>query len=104
MNELIKINYDETTDKATVSGRELHEALGIETPYHKWFPRMCEYGFAENEDFWTFKLSSTGGRPGFDHKLTISMANCLCKLQRRDNPNMIKYLLKYENLFIKSIK
>lgn len=52
MNELIKVNYD-TPDRPTVSGRELHEALGVETPYHKWLPRMCEYGFSDGTDFWT---------------------------------------------------
>lgn len=54
MNDIIKVNY-ENTDRPTVSGRELHEALKIETPYHKWFPRMCEYGFAEGKDFNTDK-------------------------------------------------
>lgn len=53
MTELIKVNYDANNDKPTVSGRELHEALGINTPYTQWFGRMAEYGFTENEDFWT---------------------------------------------------
>ena len=43
MNELIKVTYD--NDRATVSGRELHEKLEIKTEYRHWFPRMCEYGF-----------------------------------------------------------
>lgn len=46
MNELIKINY-ENAERPTVLGRELHEVLGVGTPYNKWFPRMCEYGFTE---------------------------------------------------------
>ena len=41
MNELIKVNYD-NPEKPVVSGRELHEALGIKTAYKDWFPRMCE--------------------------------------------------------------
>ena len=50
MNEImITVNFDD--EKPTVSGRELHEALMVTTPYHKWFPRMCEYGFAEGRDF-----------------------------------------------------
>ncbi|GHU13218.1 hypothetical protein FACS189449_08290 [Alphaproteobacteria bacterium] len=56
MNELIPINYED--ERPTVSGRELHAKLEIETPYHKWFPRMCEYGFSENRDFWTFLSES----------------------------------------------
>lgn len=42
MNELIKINYE--SDRPTVLARDLHEFLEAETPFHKWFPRMCEYG------------------------------------------------------------
>lgn len=55
-NELIKVNYNEETDKPTVSGRELHAALEVKTAYKDWFPRMCEYGFAEGEDFNPLKI------------------------------------------------
>lgn len=48
MNELIRVNYD-NPEKPVVSGRELHEALGIKTAYKDWFPRMCEYGFKEKK-------------------------------------------------------
>lgn len=95
MNELININYD--TDKPTVSGRELHEALEIETPYHKWFPRMCEYGFTENEDFWTNLSESTGGRPSTDHQLTIPMAKEICMLQRNEKGKQFRqYFIRVE--------
>ncbi len=103
MNELqnlkdapIAINYD-TGANPTVSGRELHEALEIETPYHKWFPRMCEYGFTENEDFWTNLSESTGGRPSTDHQLTIPMAKEICMLQRNDKGKQFRqYFIRVE--------
>jgi phage anti-repressor protein len=82
MNELIHINYE--SEKPTVSGRELHAALEVTTQYNKWLPRMAEYGFKENKDFWTFLTESTGGRPGLDHTLTVSMAKELCMLQRTE--------------------
>lgn len=82
MNELIKVNYD--NDRPTVSARELHEFLEVKTPYDKWFPRMCEYGFTEQIDFSTFLSESTGGRPAQDAQLTIEMAKELCMLQRND--------------------
>ena len=53
MNELIKVNYD-NPEKPVVSGRELHEALDITTRYNDWFARMCEYGFTEDKDFYSF--------------------------------------------------
>lgn len=83
MNELIRVNYD-NPEKPVVSGRELHEALGIKTAYKDWFPRMCEYGFKEGIDFCSFLSESTGGRPATDHMLTIPMAKELCMIQRTD--------------------
>lgn len=83
MNELaIKVNYE--SDKPTVSGRELHEKLGIRTAYKDWFPRMCEYGFTEGEDFCSFLSGSTGGRPATEHQLTIEMAKQICMIQRTE--------------------
>ena len=83
MNEIaIVINYGD--EKPTVSGRELHAALKVETPYKKWFDRMTEYGFTEGEDFWTNLSESTGGRPSTDHQLTIDMAKELCMIQRTE--------------------
>lgn len=82
MNDIIKVNYD--SGKPLVSGRELHEALEIETPYHKWFPRMCEYGFSEDKDFWTKMSESTGGRPSTDHEISLDMAKELCMIQRSE--------------------
>jgi anti-repressor protein len=62
MNELIPINYE--SEHPTVSGRELHAFLEVDTPYHKWFPRMCEYGFAEGKSYWTFLSDRSDGLPG----------------------------------------
>ena len=99
MNDLIAINYD--TDKPTVSGRELHEALEIETPYHKWFPRMCEYGFTENEDYSVtdiFVPNSNGGKQTqMNHQLTIPMAKEICMLQRNEKGKEFRqYFIKVE--------
>ncbi len=89
MNDLIKVNYD--TEQPTVSGRELHEALEVETPYPKWFPRMCEYGFMEGVDFnpdKNVRVQTEGtrevSREVCDHRLTIPMAKEICMLQRSD--------------------
>ena len=57
MNELIRVNYD-NPEKPVVSGRELHKALDITTRYNDWFARMCEYGFTEDKDFYSFLSKS----------------------------------------------
>ena len=90
MNELIKINYDTAIygDHApTISGRDLHERLEIETPYTIWFERMCEYGFTEGKDYVTFLLDRSDGKAGkskTDHQLTLSMAKEICMIQRSE--------------------
>lgn len=47
---------------------------------------MCEYGFNENEDFYSF-LSKTpeGGRPSTDHQLSIPMAKEIITKQKGTN-------------------
>ena len=87
MNEItIAVKYD--NDNPTVSGRELHAALEVQTPYRMWFPRMCEYGFTENVDYSVtniFVHHSKGGSQGYiDHQLTIDMAKELCMIQRTE--------------------
>jgi anti-repressor protein len=82
MDELIKINYD--SERPTVNGRDLHDALQVKTAYKDWFPRMCDYGFTEGTDFCSFLSESSGGRPAVNHQLTIDMAKQLCMIQRTD--------------------
>lgn len=70
MNELaIKVNYE--SDKPTVSGRELHEKLGIKTAYKDWFPRMCEYGFVEGEDYGSFFCAAAIRRASRDRTYSL---------------------------------
>lgn len=100
MNEIIKINF-ENAERPTVSGRELHEALGIKTAYKDWFPRMCEYGFTENSDFLTVAQKRATAQGNFttynDHMLTIQMAKELCMIQRTEKGKQCRqYFLDLE--------
>ncbi len=87
-NIAIAVNYD--NDRPLVSGRELHEALGIKTQYSKWFDRMCEYGFAENTDYILVSQKCLTNNPRnpytevTDHQMTIDMAKELCMIQRTE--------------------
>lgn len=95
MADLIKVDY--SGERPAVSARELHEFLEVETPFNKWFPRMCEYGFSEKQDFWTFLSESTGGRRGLDAAVTIDMAKEICMLQRNEKGKQARqYFLQLE--------
>ena len=75
METMMTVNFD--NEKPTVSGRELHAALMINTRYNDWFKRMCEYGFVEGRDYYSFLNNRVDGRAGKqrkDHQLTIDMA------------------------------
>ena len=86
---LIPVNVTKN-DEQYVSGRDLHMFLEINTPYSKWFNRMCEYGFVENVDYFTMdkKVLREDGRvmpqTQFEHDLTIEMAKQLCMLARNE--------------------
>ena len=90
MNEItIAVKYD--NDNPTVSGRELHAALMVDTRYIDWFKRMCEYDFVEGRDFNLVKFEKVqieGNRRVvrniIDHQLTIDMAKQLCMIQRTE--------------------
>lgn len=84
MDELIKVNY--STEYPTVSARDLHEGLKINTRFNDWFPRMVEYGFTEGKDFYSkmSKTSENGGRPSVDYDITVDMAKQICMIQRSE--------------------
>ncbi len=101
MNDLIKVSY--AGERPTVSGRELHTALEIKTPYTQWFDRMIEYGFTENEDFTTVhkNVSRADGsimpQMQVEHNIIIPMAKELCMLQRNEKGKEFRqYFIKVE--------
>nr|DAW40750.1 MAG TPA: KilAC domain protein [Caudoviricetes sp.] len=98
MNDVVKVNYD--NDRVTVSARELHEFLEVGTPYDKWFPRMCEYGFADGVDYSTFlsdRVDGLPGKPRKDAQLTIDMAKELCMIQRSEKGKQARqYFIQLE--------
>ena len=89
MKELSVIEISDTGERR-VSGRQLHEALRVGTPYTMWFARMCDYGFVENTDFWTDHKNVIRGdgarmpQQEVDHILTMDMAKEICMLQRSE--------------------
>lgn len=102
MNELIKITYN--NDRPAVSARDLHDFLEVGARFNDWFPRMCEYGFAEGDDFNLLKIErvqNEGGRMVTrtvdDAVLTIDMAKELCMLQRNEKGKQARqYFLQIE--------
>ncbi len=102
MNELINITLNENHEPV-VSGRQLHETLGVKTEYKKWFKRMAEYGFAENEDYLrvTQKCPTLGGLQDVtDHIIKLDMAKEIAMIQRTDKGKEVRtYFIQVEKDF-----
>ena len=96
MDELIKIAYN--NDNITVSARELHEFLRVNSHFKDWFPRMCEYGFSENTDYTLLIFEHPQNhQPTRDYALTIDMAKELCMIQRNERGKQARqYFIQLE--------
>lgn len=102
MNDLLIVNNQED-DAVKIDGRQLHMFLEVETPYHKWFPRMCEYGFSENVDYWTEDKivrredGSIMPQTQKDHHITLDMAKEIAMLQRTEKGKQARqYFIQIE--------
>lgn len=102
MNELINVTLNENHEPI-VSGRQLHEALGVKTKYADWFNRMIEYGFTENQDFLLLKNEQQTGRGGHnkvDHIIKLDMAKEIAMIQRTDKGKEVRtYFIQVEKDF-----
>ncbi|HEM3170580.1 phage antirepressor KilAC domain-containing protein [Streptococcus suis] len=96
MNEIINVNLNDNQEPV-VSGRQLHEALGVNSRYTTWFERMTEYGFVEGQDFLPNLGKSTGGRQAVDHVIKLDMAKEIAMIQRTDKGKQVRaYFIQVE--------
>ena len=101
-NELIKIKND--NGKQLVSGRELHEFLGVARDFTTWIKgRISKYDFIENEDFTVLNIApqnggaSHGGQNKLDYIISIDMAKELSMVENNDKGKQArKYFIQCE--------
>jgi P1-antirepressor homolog len=103
MNELINVTLNDNQEPV-VSGRQLHETLGVKTRYDNWFSRMTEYGFTENQDYLVtsiFGHNSNGGRQNkVDHIIKLDMAKEIAMIQRTERGKQVRqYFIQVEKDF-----
>ena len=103
MNNLINVTLNENQEPV-VSGRQLHETLGVKTRYNDWFNRMIDYGFAENEDYLAItqkRVTAQNNETTFkDHVLKLDMAKEVAMIQRTDKGKEVRqYFIQVEKDF-----
>ena len=98
MEELIKIDFKD--GKKLVSARDLHEGLGVQGRFSRWFETyVLGYGFIENVDFVGVQKCTPRGNHGAtqeiqDYALSIEVAKHVSMLQRNELG------MKFRNYFI----
>ena len=72
---------------SVIWARDLYDQMQIRSDFRKWFPRMCQYGFAEGRDYEfvpRVRPQDEGGRTVQryvkDYRITLEMAKQLYKL------------------------
>ena len=103
MNELINVTLNDSQEPV-VSGRQLHEALEVKTPYSMWFDRMTDYGFAENQDYILLnnfvKQTGRGGHNKVDHIIKLDMAKEIAMIQRTERGKQVRqYFIQVDKDF-----
>ena len=103
MNELIEVTLNDNHEPV-ISGRQLHEALGVNSNYTTWFDRMTDYGFTENQDY--VLLSNFGNQTGrgghnkVDHVIKLDMAKEIAMIQRTERGKQVRqYFIQVEKDF-----
>ena len=109
--QLISINIMEENGKQTVSARELHEKLDIESKFMDWFNRMLKYGFEENVDYVLVAQKKETNNPKNpvttfnEYYISIDMAKEICMIQRSEKGRMFRqYFIECERRLIETNK
>lgn len=103
MNEIINVTLNDNHEPV-VSARQLHEALDVKTQYTKWFERMADYGFIENQDYMTIsqkRLTAQRNETTFtDHIIKLDMAKEIAMIQRTERGKQVRqYFIQVEKDF-----
>lgn len=99
LNEFLNINY--STNRITVSARELYEFLEVSSKYNDWIKRMMEYGFHENIDYRAVtqkKVTAQGNSTTYiDHEISLDMAKEIAMIQRSEKGKQARqYFIEVE--------
>jgi phage anti-repressor protein len=91
----------ERDGQQSVSARDLHAFLGVDTPYKLWHKRMFEYGFEENVDYVAMEQKSTTAQGNsytfIVHMLTLDTAKEIAMLQRSEKGKQARrYFIEVE--------
>lgn len=99
-NELVPV-YETSTGEKVVYGSELHEVLGVRTPYKDWSSRrLLDVDAIENEDFEAAQICAPSGQTKKDHIIRLDTAKEMAMLERNEKGKQVRrYFIQVEKKF-----
>lgn len=99
-NELVPV-YETSTGEKVVYGSELHEVLGVRTPYKDWSTRrLNDIDAVENENFEAAQICAPSGQTKKDHIIKLDIAKEMAMLERNDKGKEVRrYFIRVEKKY-----
>lgn len=99
-NELVPV-YTTNTGEKVVYGTELHEVLGVKTPYKDWSTRRFnECDAIESEDFEAAQTCAPSGQTKKEHIIKLDTAKEMAMLERNEVGKRVrKYFIGIEKKY-----
>lgn len=99
-NELVPV-YKTSTGEKVVYGSELHEVLGVRTPYKDWSTRrLNDIDAVENEDFEAAQICAPSGQTKKDHIIKLDTAKEMAMLERNEKGKQVRrYFIRVEKKY-----
>lgn len=100
-NELVPV-YETSSGEKVVYGTELHEVLGVKSPYREWSARrLKDCDALEDEDFTSVEISTlSGGSPKKEHIIKLDTAKEMAMLERNEKGKQVRrYFIQVEKKY-----
>ncbi len=99
-NELVPV-YETSAGEKVVYGSELHDVLGIRTPYKDWSSRrLSDVDALEGEDFEAAQICAPSGQTKKDHIIKLDTAKEMAMLERNEKGKQVRrYFIQVEKKY-----
>ncbi len=103
-DELVPV-YETSTGEKVVYGTELHEKLGVRTPYKDWSERrLSDCEAVEGEDYEAAQICAPSGQARKEHIVRLDLAKEMAMLERNERGKQVRrYFIQVEKKYKQNI-
>lgn len=103
-NDLVPV-YETSIGEKVVYGSELHQVLGVRTPYKDWSSRrLLDVDAVEEEDFEAAQICAPSGQIKKDHIIKLDTAKEMAMLERNEKGKQVRrYFIEIEKKYRENV-